>query len=54
MEVLGPGAYATAMATADPRHTGELQHSLWQHQIPTPLSEAKDPAHILTETTLGP
>ena len=47
-------AYTTATATLDPIHICDLCHSLWQRQIFNPLSEARDPTRILTETTLGP
>ena len=32
----------------------DLHHSLWQHQILSPWSKAKDQTHFLTETMLGP
>ena len=35
-------AYATATAMWDPRCVCDLHHSSQQHQIPNPLSEAKD------------
>ena len=35
-------AYATATATWDMSHICDLHYSLQQHQIPDPLSEARD------------
>ena len=35
-------AYATATATQDSSHICDLHHSSRQHQIPNPLSEARD------------
>jgi len=35
-------AYARATATQDPSCIYDLHHSLWQCQIPNPLSEAMD------------
>ena len=43
-------AYATAVATLDPSHILNLQYSLQQHQILTPLSEARDQTFICTHT----
>ena len=42
-------AYITATATAtwDPSYVCDPHHSSWQHQIPDPLREARDLAHIL-------
>ena len=40
-------AYTTATATSDPSHVWDLPHSLWQCQIPNPLSEAGDRTHNL-------
>ena len=42
-------AYATATATRDPSHVCDLHHSSGQHQIPHPLSEARDRTHILMD-----
>ena len=36
----GLPAYATAVAMQDQSHVGNLHHSLQQHQILNPLSEA--------------
>ena len=44
----------TAMATLDRSLICELCHSLWQHWILNPMSEARDQTHILTETISGP
>ena len=44
-------AYTTAMATPDLNHFCNLHHSLWPCQILNPLSEARDQAHILMDTT---
>ena len=46
-------AYATATAMPDPSHICDLWCSLWQHQILSPLSKARDWTHILTDTVLG-
>ena len=62
MEVPRPGvkselqllAYSTATATPDPSCICDLHYSLWQCQILNPLSEARDEAHILTETSPEP
>ena len=61
MEVSGLGvemelqlqAYATAIATLDLSHICNLCHSLWQHQILNPLSEARYQTCILMDTMLG-
>ena len=62
MEAPGPGAeselqllvYTTAMATPDPSCI-DNPHCRWrQRQIHNPLSEARGPTRILTETTSGP
>ena len=42
--------YATAIAMRDPNHVCTLHHSLWQCQIPDPLSEARDQTQILMDT----
>ena len=46
--------YTTAIATEDPSCVWDLHHSLWQHWILNPLTEARNQTCILTETTLGP
>ena len=44
--------YATATATRDPSHIFNLlHHSALQHQIPNPLSEARDQTRILIDTS---
>ena len=43
-------AYTTATATWDPSRICDLHHSSQQHQIPDPLSEARDRTHILRDT----
>ena len=40
-------AYATIVATRDSSCIYNLYHSLWQHLILKPLSEASDQTHIL-------
>ena len=57
MEVLGLGvelelqlpAYTTARE--DPSRVFDLHHSSWQHQILSPLSEARDRIRILMDTS---
>ena len=44
-------AYATATATPDPSHICNLHHSLLQHRILNPLSEARDQTCILMDTS---
>ena len=45
-------AFATATTTPDPSHlVCDLHHSLWQHWILNPLSEARDQSHILMDTS---
>ena len=44
-------AYATATATQDPSCIWDLHHSLQQCQILNPLSEARDQASILINTS---
>ena len=44
-------AYTTATATLEPRHICDLRGSLWQCQILNPLSEARDRALILMDTS---
>ena len=34
--------YTTVTATQDPSHICDLHHSLWQHWVLNPLSEAND------------
>ena len=46
-------AYTTVIAMPDPSCVCDLRHSLRQCWIPNPLSEARDPAHILMDTMLG-
>ena len=45
--------YATATAMLDPCHICDLNHSLRQHQILNPLSEARDRTSILADTVSG-
>ena len=45
--------YTTAMATSDLSQICDLCHNSWQHQILSPLSEARDQTCILTGTMLG-
>ena len=62
MDVLRPGVkselqlpgHAIVTATPGPSSICDVRHTLWQCQILNPLSEARDGASILTETTLGP
>ena len=42
-------AYATATAMWIPSHICDLHHSLQQHQILNPLSEARDQTRILLD-----
>ena len=51
---MGPGASATATVTWDPSCICDLCHSLQQHRILIPLSQARDWTHILIETMVGP
>jgi len=44
-------AYATATATGDPSSICNLHHSSQQHQIPDPLSEARDQNHLFMDTS---
>ena len=44
-------AYTTATAMPDPSHICDLYHSSQPHQIPTPLSKARDWTHILMDTS---
>ena len=43
-------AYTTAIALPDLSRTWDLHHSLWQHQILNPLSEARPWTHIHMDT----
>ena len=45
------GRLATATAMPDPGHVCDLYLSLWQHQSPNPLTEARDQTCILTDTS---
>ena len=45
------GAYTTATATVDPSYLCNLHHGLWQHEIPNPLSEAKDQKPTSSDST---
>ena len=42
-------AYTTATATPDPSHICDLHHSSQQHQILSPLSEARDQTYVLMD-----
>ena len=47
-------AYTTATATRAPRdpiRVCNLHHGSWQHRIPDGLSKARDPTHILMNTS---
>ena len=44
-------AYTTATAAWDPSCVCDLHHSLWQHRILNPLSEARDQTHVLMDTS---
>ena len=44
-------AYATAILMQDPSHICDLHISSRQHQIPDPLSEARDQTLILMDTS---
>ena len=44
-------SYTTAVATGDLGGICDLHHSLWQHRILNPLSEARDLTHILMDTS---
>ena len=44
-------ACTTATATQDPNHIGDLCRTLQQCQICNPMSEARDGAHVLTDTS---
>ena len=43
--------YTTATAMLDPSHICDLYHSLQQHQIPKPLSEARDHTCVLMDAS---
>ena len=43
--------YATATAMPDPSHICNPHHSSQQHQIPDPLSEARDQTSILMDAS---
>ena len=43
--------YTTATATQDLSHGCDLHRSSWQHQIPNPLSKARNWTHILMDTS---
>ena len=43
-------AYTTAAAMPDLSHISDPYHTLQQHQIPNPMSKARDQTHILTAT----
>ena len=47
-------AYTTAIATRDPSHIFDPHHSSRQHQIPDPLSEARERTCILMDTSRIP
>ena len=47
------GLCHTATATPDLTRISDLHHSLWQHRILNPLSEASDRTCVLTDTMLG-
>ena len=47
-------AYTTAIATADPSHICDPQHSLQQCCILNPLSEAREQTCVLMDTDLFP
>ena len=44
-------AHTRATATRDLSHICDLHQSSWQHQSPDPLSKARDPTHILIDTS---
>ena len=48
---LQPQTYVTTTATPDPSCICDLHCSLWQRQILNPPSEARDPTHILMDTS---
>ena len=46
--------YVTATATQDPSHIRDLHHSSQQFQVLNPPSEARDPTHIVMDTSQVP
>ena len=44
-------AYTIATATRDPSHVCDLHHSSRQHQILSPLSEAREGTRVLMDTS---
>ena len=44
-------AYTRATATLDSSRICDLHHSSRQHQILNPLSEARDPTHVLVDAS---
>ena len=44
-------AYTTATTIRDPSHICDLHYNSLQHQIPNPLSEARDQTHVLMATS---
>ena len=46
-------AYTTAMTTTNLSQICDLYHSLQQHKILNPLSEARDGTHILIDNKEG-
>ena len=46
-------AYTTATVTSDSSWVCDLHHSLWEHQILNPRSEARDRTHILMDMSLA-
>ena len=51
---IGAAAAGLATATATTWDLGlicNLHHSSWQHWIPNPQSEARDPTHVLMDTS---
>ena len=44
-------AYTAATATWDLSHTCDLPHNSWQRRVLNPLSEVRDRAHILLDTS---
>ena len=45
-------AYTTVTAASDPSQICDLCRSSWERQILSILSEARDPTHLLVETSL--
>ena len=48
-----PQAYTTATAAPNPSRICDLHHSLHQHWILNPISEARDQTRILMDTMSG-